>query len=719
MFAYGRPRARRAADEARAVLVALSTCGLLFFSACQGNGPTDPGASDQNPDPSGGGPNPQAALECERDGYPCSLADVPLEILARSDALSDSVARMLEDGAPPSQTVAWLENQVDMAEVESDDDAIRFRLNGGRGTWILLEGAFTRIPLDPPAPSSGATAPVGSSTPDRVVVREESEQKRALALSPVLYDFTPFDEGETVAGILDGTRGYEGGVVYLHNDAPAATQVGVESFLGWQTYQVVNVATHGARVCHPTGCRAVLAATNLLALVTSDQSVEDAIHLLKQVGLEVGRAEAESRGLDLETGVNYILITADFLRNAYPSGLDDTVVFLNACSSFASQGTDIVEALQGTTSVVLGWDESVFEDDPLNAAVALYTDLSEGGYPAELAYERLGDLRFGSAPEGVVPPTLIFGNRPAGGDLRIRDVVTLLDPASGQPLTASSVVGINGVAKDGEEDEATYTVRVDGMTPELAAQAVLHVSVGEASADPVNVSEGVSDDHDRWTLSGTVPLGFDLQEDTQVTYRTWVDLPDEGKSEQQTSVTLTGTEQIMGRTWDFTAVDSAYWIGLVNTPQVSTAHLTLSFAPGQDPNEPNPDYIITGGTVTFDWNFTIEECSYSGGITFDVTDEIANQSRLSFITSEQPVGYWGFVSTVGPEFTAIEKCGIDGQENTRSQGATDTWMYLPQISDAEAVSSDNRTIVGEYRNQVDFTNQSYVRVSHYVITRVE
>lgn len=668
------------------------------------------GGCGSETDPGGGPPLPQTTLECATEGYPCSLSEVPLAILERSDALADSVLVMLDGDASAAAAAAWLETQPGMAEVQSDELAVRFRLDGGRGTWILLEGATA-----PPAAGSG---PSGFATPDierveadearGVIVGEDLENKKALVLSPFLYQFGEFDDGEAVGDILANTRGYKDGVDFLSNGTAAATEVGVESFGGWGQYQVVHVSTHGRRLCDEGGCRGIIAVTTLEAILPgSGQTAAEKTQTLKQQGLAVMKSK-------LHPNTTFISITADFLRSRYPSGLDNTVVFLNACQSFSPQATDLVEALRGNSSVVFGWDESVYASEAFAAAVALFNELSDG-YPAEIAYERLGSLRFGSATPHGPAPTLIVGSRPNGGDLRIREVVTLLEPQTGLELSASSMVPIDGVESDGVDDGAPFSARVEGMTPELAGTAVLHVSVDDVEADPVTVSDGTPDGQDRWTFEGVVPLGYDVTAATGVTYRAWVELPDDGESHHETSATLTGDEPIMGRTWELAAVDSAYYIGLPNTPQISTAHsIILSFEPGQEASAPNPRYIVTGGTVTFNWSHTFYDCTYSGGVTFDVTPEIAGGSHLTFITTRSPAGYWGYVSTVGPTFQAFEQCGEE-EGNNRTQGSTNTWMFLSSEADAQEVSADNHTITGEYVRG----SGSYVRVSRYTITRLD
>ena len=116
------------------------------------------------------------------------------------------------------------------------------------------------------------------------------------------------------------------------------------------------------------------------------------LHALTDQGVTVVKAE--------KTGLEYLGLTADFFRIHYPAGLDNTLVFLDACQSFGPQATDLVDAIKGSTTVVFGWTEPVYSNDATATAVALYKALSERGYPAEVAYAHLGALKNGTAVPG-------------------------------------------------------------------------------------------------------------------------------------------------------------------------------------------------------------------------------------------------------------------------------------------------------------------------------
>jgi len=699
---------------------------LLLVAGCGGESPTSP-AGPETPEvpqgPSDGPGDPQSPLECGQKGYPCSLADVPLEVLERSDALADSVLAMVVDGATAAEAAAWLNTKDGMAEVQSNDLAIRFRLAGGRGTWVVLRQDELDGSSGAPVADRPVAAEPSAQTDDRArlraidpawsdpgraneIVGGNLKEKRALILSPFLWAFGAGDEGPGVEGILKNTRGYEGGVEFEHNDAAGATEVGLESFLEWGAYQVIHVSSHGERVCNEAGCRAIILVNRLDAILPgAAQTLAEKQKTLRQEGLEVT--------LYREPPGWYVSVTADFFRKFYQGGLDNTLVFVNACETYGAQATDLVDAIQGNSSVVLGWDYSVKGKNAKAAALALYGDLSEGGYLAEVAYDRLGDLKTGEPTANEPAPTLRMSQRPKGGDLRIRDIVTLLNPATDQELTASDVVNIDGTKNDDQPDLAPWLVRVDGMKQEEAEKAELHVTVDGVAAEPVPVSSGTVDDKDEWTISGTVPLGYDLTEDKAVTFRAWVEFPDEGQSDHEVVATLGGDAPLMGTTWEFVSTETVDEYVPHTTPYTATAHLTLTFAEGQDPKEPHPRYVITGGTVTVDYSHTYYDCTLNGSTTFDVTDEMTGVSELIFDTTLSPVGYSGILYTNGPEFEVQQNCGSSGS-STWTNNANNSWMEWT-AGDGQTVSADRQTISGKECVGCD---DHFIRESTYTITRI-
>lgn len=503
---------------------------VVVLAALTGTVGCDGESSPMDPGPSTG------TLECEVQRYPCSLSEVDLPILVRSDELGDSVVAHLKSGMSTADAADWLAGQDGMVDVMSGGLGVWFRLEGGRGTWVVTEGAT----LSEPSASAAADA---SPTPSRAasalqrpashIVGSGSEQKKALILSPGLWEFGQWDSGPAVRDILASTRGYEyeGGVVFAFNADSTSTDVGLASFTGWDVYDVVHVMAHGLRVCDDSQCRGVIIvydAATFLPPGLSDAEQIEKLREINQPGVEIVR-----RG-----GVTYIAINADFFR-IHAANLEDTVIFLNSCQLFGGPETDLVNALTGTSNVVFGWTEAVFADEAYHAASRLYEELSEGGYPAAVAHERVGALRTGSPTPFGPSPTLRIARRPVGGDLQIREVVTLLHPGSGLELTADDRVQIEGIRGDGQHDAAPFLVQVDGVLAEHASDMLLHVSVDGVAADPVQVSSGTANDNDQWIVEGQIPLDYDLEEDRPVTFLARVGLVSEGESEHESEAILT------------------------------------------------------------------------------------------------------------------------------------------------------------------------------------
>jgi hypothetical protein len=517
---------------------------VLMILACGGDGGETSNSGNAPGDNLPAAAN--AELECDVEGYPCSLAEVPAAIRERSQFLANEALAMIENGASMAEVRAWLNDQEGMVEIMSDDLALRFRLEGGRGTWVLRKEAVAEAPaseaLSPLSDRSSrfvegqntqpkrdlvfapTYADQGISTP-AFVAGQNTKPKRALVLSPFYWDFADNQGGAQVAAILSSTRGYEGRVTYLFNETFVSRQVTISNFKSWQNYQVIHIDSHGNRICEAGSCRAVLLFTSLGA---TQGSTEEEKADLTSPGVEVVAIE-EKVGA-------YLGLNADFFRAYYPGGLNDTLVFFNACESFGNQATDLADAIRGSTSVFLGWNGTVDVSDSNATSRKLFQELSLEGVTVKEAFTRLGDLQTDS--RGV---RLVRSMRASGGDLRIRDIVYLLNPDTRQTLDPSQEVKIVGEMDDDEPDTVPYLVQVDGIVPQNAANALLYVSVDGIVSEPKSVSEGETGDPDRWIVSGAVDLPYDVKQAMSVDFEAWVELPDGGESNHETSATLNGT----------------------------------------------------------------------------------------------------------------------------------------------------------------------------------
>jgi hypothetical protein len=254
------------------------------------------------------------------------------------------------------------------------------------------------------------------------------------------------------------------------------------------------------------------------------------------------------------------------------------------------------------------------------------------------------------------------------------------------------------------------------MTKEFASETILHVSVDGVETEPQPITNGEVNERDQWLVTGEIPLGFDVEEDTTVNFRAWVELHSGGESDDETPATVTGAEPIMGYVW---TMDVTLTVGLAHGRSlVSTAMLTLEFEDGQDVNEPHPRYVVTGGTVTYeDRSSSAVGCTYSGGgLTYEVTPNMlpVERSALSFDTTVTPVEYSGVIVTEGPDDVVVQDCTALGANTYGiedvSYGGNKAWMVVSQ--------SDHLQVVGrEFIQDTVVSGASVVR--DFTITRVK
>ena len=275
----------------------------VFSAACGDSGKgSDTGEGSASSEPAS-----VLVPECQRLGYPCALAAVEPEVMERSLELGAAALDRVLAGTT-SDAMEWLAEQPGVVEVIGSADAIRFRLDGGRGIWVFGEHdhglprsrSVPEIdPLDPAEPQadpavqadeagpqasrprtpgrrdaagrsarsllpfvrSAHAAPVhgtnglqGVSSRLGVVGKDRNndgklnnrDPRRGLVLSPFKWQFGAFDEGALISDWLRQTRGYEGegSVTYLEDE-----RAGVAAFMGWDEHDLIHVSSHGGVVC--------------------------------------------------------------------------------------------------------------------------------------------------------------------------------------------------------------------------------------------------------------------------------------------------------------------------------------------------------------------------------------------------------------------------------------------------------------------------------------
>ena len=644
----------------------------LVLAACGGTPPaaTTPVAPSQQ----------SQILECEAQAFPCAFADVAADVRDETERLATEAANRITAGATNDEIVAWLDSEPGVAETDGDADSVRFRPTGGRGVWITRRRAATDAPsgLSRQAMAQVATwDDRASSTPIKEAVTGPGRTERtALVLSPFKWDFGDSDDGQAVAQRLGEIPEYANGVTYTENATVASTDVTVDDFRNWRGFQVVHVVSHGMRLCRDGKCRAVVLANAL-------------------PGAAADIWPSATRGLELEVVVepptpaepsprprHNALLGADFFRDAYRGGLDDTVVFLNGCATFGPGATDLADAIRGDTSVVLGWSRPVDNIAAEAAAAALYEELAPRGRTVGEALERMSDLANTESQDGagkMVATTLSSSGRKLGGDLRIRDVVEFQDAEAGGPLAQGAAVQLVGEPDDGASDSVAWQLRVDGIEAQAAGSTVVQVTIDGHAATPVAVSTGTPDAADSWLLSGTLELGVDVSSPHPAQFEVTLELPEGGQSVDVVAAVLVGEseptpalEPATGTVWSGHATDRME----VKPGIWYEAEADLVFT--LDPSTAQYRYLVydlTGGTMIFSVHGTTPDgCTNTlSPVEVLITPEIAGSSHFRIDTGSSPPTIDGSVHIQGPIVEVMQTCTGDyayltGPYSTRAQG---------------------------------------------------
>lgn len=162
--------------------------------------------------------------------------------------------------------------------------------------------------------------------------------------------------------------------------------------------------------------------------------------------------------------------TPDFFRQTYPGGSLDAVVILNSCGTAGSPdiGQNVLVGLATTATAsggpaVYGWTDFMnFLAGDLTTAV-LADLLVNQGVSTRMAMEAIAEVP--ELQEHVVAgeptdhePRMVM----AGRDVRVRDVVTVLD--DGEEMQPGAVLQAEGTPEDGTDDRIEQLVlRVDGV----------------------------------------------------------------------------------------------------------------------------------------------------------------------------------------------------------------------------------------------------------------
>jgi hypothetical protein len=275
-------------------------------------------------------------------------------------------------------------------------------------------------------------------------------------------------------------------------------------------------------------------------------------------------------------------------------------------------------------------------------------------------------------------------------DVRIREVISLLDPDSGNLLTDGAEMSVIGTVGDGENDSFRYRIEVDGVAEGQADLFVVHLAVDGLDAPPMTAAQGQEISDTSWVLSGELPLGQDAQDGHMLELESWVELPEGGISEYAATPVLRdgGVEAWEGQATAFN--------GGVLTDLDRMGTVTVRFELESERDGIKRFEIVSG---TMEWSASGTAyppegpCQYQFG-PIDVPVVPFTGNRLTIDTTTTPATYTGFAQTEGDVVRLAEDCGDDGAFSTRPS----LIWFNTQGAENLTVSSDGNSITGSNSN---------------------
>jgi hypothetical protein len=600
---------------------------ILSVGACNGSGqPVEPAS----PSPTGSPVAVGQPLECEAEGYPCLLSDVPADRVARSVELGREAMGRIVDGAAVKETADWLRGLDGMAVVDADEATIRFRVDGARPTWLLSDSdpeassartdhgaGAASLHLEPLAQAIAAGRPLAAALVARPgeaagpvatgsretfaslwhrpgagvaqaryavapvpfsVVGAASEIKAALVLAPFAHlglTRTPRD----IATLLEGTRGYEGAVTYIENGTAGSRRVNADTFAEFAGRSVVYVSSRGGWICRDRG--------NCFSVIAAEAVNDPGFHLGQQSPVDILIFKDRSEAIG---------VGDDFFRRAYPRGVRDALIVLDAPIMSHTGRPSFGASLAGGGSDLFFWSStpSAPRDRDVDArAKAIHRFI---GHLVETG--RTDGAAYADAEISVGPMTLAWEVESLDGGLvrRIRDVVTLIDAATGSEVEDGDRLTIEGTPGDGEPDRVAFSVEVEGMSDDEASRTTVNVLVNDVESEPLLVSEGERVGELTWRVTSEVELP-DVTPGEAASVLSVAQLPEGGISQQARSVTLSGgAVDDLGTRWTGEFERSWSDSGLVRT---TTGVATFERREGTDPAATWIVFELVDGSMTW------------------------------------------------------------------------------------------------------------------------
>jgi hypothetical protein len=432
--------------------------------------------------------------------------------------------------------------------------------------------------------------------------------KRALVLGLFDWEFTPQETSLVSRRIDNGREfKCQGCVDVRSNDFPRdgmrcrpepdgqclpIQTTSWRDFLGWEAFDLIHVGTHGSQHCRQDGTCLTMLATgrvgargeffegavrdadlrplaryNLIRshagitrpgveyLMTGPSSIckEPPAPLDRQIQRRVGGddphdhwvTDRSSKAYDLLCrNMLWEMVTDDFFRAAYPSGLRDKLIVLNACETFRSPHL-VRHLAAGGSTTIFGWKVPIDANVGLRVMEHFYARLFPGfAAGGDAAADRGGGARAVVAWADAVrthyrplPPDSTDLARalriPAPDsseyvDKRPKELVYLLDPEAGREMPDGARLELVGTAGDGRSDSIRVTVEVHGLADE---ERLDEFRVGfrlDGSPLPTTYPLNQRLGEETWGFLGTVPLGRDARPGERVDLDVRAEIPGGG-----------------------------------------------------------------------------------------------------------------------------------------------------------------------------------------------
>lgn len=660
---------------------------VLVIQACGGGGGGDPGP---NANPSGSGQTTEApVLDCARKGYPCSFADVALSTIERSLSLSDEAAQQLDGGTEIDQVAAFLASQSDVAEVTVDGPVLGFRLLGGRPMIVDVAGEQEFLPNAQAAGDVGSFNAVASfaaqsssarnlnavrTVPRTLTSGGNKAQRRALVLSPFRYEENFGNAGELVAAALSSLRGYGGNVTYLATVDEFDPKVTVDVLTQLQDYDVIHLDTHGGTLCKDKDVTLPKTLEKGKDKKKCDNGITDFL-VQRFHGTAQDLQSIAHPGIVHYRGRLHqsIAVTADFFRHYYPDGLANTLFILGSCNTFR---TDMADAIAGSRGVFLSWDGYTEYSLVKNTSLSLLDSLGLGLTVGE-AFARLPS--FSAENPEAQGSTLQRTPRRVGGDLRIRDLLTVRDNLTGEIITDASGIEVKEVPGDSQNDNLDLEFTVEGISPEQLANFYVNLVIEGTVIGHLELKQsGVQAGDYRYQVSTPVPLPFDVQEGQALNMDFWIPLPDMGEDHYTAAPKVNerpATE--LGSEWE---LRSSTTLSRTDDLTVKTASVIFELERNDSPDARFRYFRVKSGSVRIQRDYEdARGCRFNVDYTIDIPAGAAN-SYLKVDTGSQTMVLDGFGNVPSQTVPTTGSCGDSANVSVGG-------VYF--VADETSVSSDS------------------------------